>query len=105
MRTHCSNPHESYIAIQDILEDVGFVFDPREGGFDAVLAVVQTETHWRYAYSPASLFWRLLPDKERVMPYMSSTACNKLHQAMQLCGLDSQRFKVLPPVQLERSNV
>lgn len=88
--------------LQDILEDAGFVFDPREGNFDAVLAVVETETHWRYAYSPAHLMWRCASDKPRSMSHLSSTACNKLQQALLLCGLGKQRFKVILPFPSER---
>jgi hypothetical protein len=50
---------------------------------------------WRYGYFPADMMWRLQPNADKTLAHCSSAAGNKLHQALQLCGLSSCKFKVI----------
>lgn len=76
------------------LDKHGFKFDPRE--FQAVLACVRLEDHWRYAFSSASTYWRLSHTQEQFHRQASSSARNKLAEALQLLCLDRTGFKVRP---------
>ena len=76
-------------ALQDALELAGFTLRPRAGNFEAVLSVVCTGTAgdvWRYGYSPAPLMWRVQQFSQPVLGKLSSSACNKLDEALRTCG-------------------
>ena len=80
---------------QDALEIAGFHLNPRQGGFDAVLAVVQVgKDTWRFGYSPASLMWKNVTRPARTHSDLCSSACNKLDEALQTCGLHAGNLDV-----------
>lgn len=83
--------------IQDALDSRGFRLDPRAGAFDAVLSVVRVgQDKWRYAYTPASCMWRVQPDAKRAYAELSSSAVNKLHEALLTCGHSEGALGVRP---------
>ena len=80
------------VCVQYDLDRHGFKFDPRD--FQAVLSCVKLETQWRYAFSSAATYWRLSDTQEQFHGGASSSARNKLAEALQLLGLDRTGFKV-----------
>jgi hypothetical protein len=73
--------------MQDALELAGFTLNPKVGRFQAVLAVIRVgPSAWRFGYSPSRLMWRVAPDVARTHADLSSSACNKLDEALMTCG-------------------
>eukprot|EP00892_Ulva_mutabilis_P003792 jgi/Ulvmu1/1785/UM119_0003.1 len=91
LRLQCS-PRTSEMAIILELDTHGFTFDPRQ--FQAVLSCVHLDTYWRYAFSPAGTYWRLSHVQQQFHGDASSSASNKLAEALQLLSLDQAGFKV-----------
>ena len=61
--------------------------EPKLGRFQAVLAVVKVgATAWRFGYSPARHMWRVAPDVSKAHGDLSSSAVNKLDEALQTCA-------------------
>jgi hypothetical protein len=86
--------------MQDALELAGFTLNPRAGQFDAVLSIVCTGVSggvWRFGYSPAHLMWRKDWYEEPVLANMSSSACNKLDEALRTCGFANGEIDVRAP--------
>jgi hypothetical protein len=81
--------------IQDALEQAGFKLNPQAGRFERVLAVMRTSlTTWRFGYSPAASMWRHQWGAQRVHADLSSSAVNKLDEALQTCSFSNGTLDV-----------
>lgn len=69
--------------------------DPRDGVFTHMLNIVQVgEGRHRWAYVPAALTFRVSKTVAKVNSNYSSSACNKLDEALMQCGFRDQPLRV-----------
>ena len=72
--------------MQEELTVAGFKLNPRVGCFQAVLNILLEDGVWHFGYLPERYMHRVSPTVERTFKEMSSSAVNKLEEALLMCG-------------------